>query len=560
MKLRVALRHRSETRWIAARGAGRHLRAMVGWSSLLTIMRTRHLFIVGGILLALGAGCDEVEQAGTPGPGTGPTGSAGTGTSDTSATTSSSTTSSSSATTSGSSVDTGSGGASTSSATSSGSGSSGGQGGQGQGGAPPQPDAGPGLPDGAGGAPPGIDAMPPAVDAGPSSITGKKGLWDLPGLLRIRGQAATGTLKPAYDALIAQAETAMTVGPFSVMDKTTTPPSGDKHDYTGMGRYFWPDPTKPNGLPYISRDGESNPDVDSNKYDYRSGQTMASSVTTLGLAYFLSRNEKYAQKAHDLLKVWYIDAATKMNPNLNYAQSVPGVATGRKEGIIDTLAMAYMIDSLEMLKDSPAFTAAEFTALNAWFTSFLGWLRTSAFGMAEEATGNNHASYYDVQAMRYAIYLGNTTLASQLATMARTRRVVDPDQPRRQPAARDHAHQVALLLRVQPDRALRHRPARLCRQRRRLRVPIGGRAQHSQGDRFPAALRRSRQDVALPADRARRPDPAHPPLASRVGRVQRRELRAGPHAVLRRGPSDAHHPARLPEVKSSRLPRAGADA
>ena len=98
-----------------------------------------------------------------------------------------------------------------------------------------------------------------------------------------------------------------------------------------------------------------------------------------------------------------------------------------------------MLKPSKMLKDSPAFTAAEFTALNAWFTSFLGWLRTSAFGMAEEAAGNNHASYYDVQAMRYAIYLGNTTLASQLATLARTRRVstqINPDGSQPQEIAR----------------------------------------------------------------------------------------------------------------------------
>jgi hypothetical protein len=288
---------------------------------------------------------------------------------------------------------------------------------------------GPDFPD-AGDAKSPVDSAPPIGDGGPSSLVGKKGLWDLPGLLRIRAQASTGALKPAYDQLIMQAEMALTVGPFSVMNKTTTPPSGDKHDYSGLARYYWPDPTKPDGLPYISKDGQSNPDVDSDKYDYHSMFTMSGSVTTLGLAYFFTRNEKYATKAHDLLKTWYIDAATKMNPNLNYAQSVPGLATGRQEGIIDTLQMAYMIDALEMLRDSPAFSPSEWDALSAWFTSFLDWLRTSTFGKGEEAASNNHGSWYDVQTMRYAIFLGNTTLATQLATMAESRRIaaqINPD-------------------------------------------------------------------------------------------------------------------------------------
>jgi hypothetical protein len=258
----------------------------------------------------------------------------------------------------------------------------------------------------------------------------RKGLWDFPGLLRIRAQASSGPLKPAYDQVVAQAEAALTVGPLSVVNKTTTPPSGDKHDYMGLARYFWPNPATPTGLPYISRDGVSNPDVDTDKYDYHSMLTMSGSVGALGLAYFLTQDEKYAQKAHELLQAWYIDPATRMNPNLNFAQSVPGLATGRKDGIIDTVQMANMIDSLEMLRDSPAFTTTEFGAITAWFTSFLDWLRTSAFGKAEEASTNNHGSWYDVQTMRYAIFLGNTALAVELAELAKSRRIaaqINPD-------------------------------------------------------------------------------------------------------------------------------------
>jgi hypothetical protein len=291
------------------------------------------------------------------------------------------------------------------------------------------------VPNGGSGGAGGDAGPPPSTDGVPSSLVGKKGLWDLPGLLRIRAQASSGPLKPAYDQAVAQGDAALTVGPFSVMNKTTTPPSGDKHDYMGLARYFWPNPGTPTGLPYVSRDGLSNPDVDSDKYDYRSMLTMSGSVGSLGLAYFLTRDEKYAQKAHELLNAWYIDPATRMNPNLNFAQSVPGLFAGRKDGIIDTVQMTNMIDGLEMLRDSPAFTTAEFGAITTWFTSFLDWLRTSAFGRAEESSANNHGSWYDVQTMRYAIFLGNNALATQLAELAKTRRItaqINPDgsQPR----------------------------------------------------------------------------------------------------------------------------------
>jgi hypothetical protein len=61
-------------------------------------------------------------------------------------------------------------------------------------------------------------------------------------------------------AVIAAADRAMTEGPFSVMDKPVLPPSGDKHDYMSRATYFWPDPSKPDGLPYIRHDGQTNPE------------------------------------------------------------------------------------------------------------------------------------------------------------------------------------------------------------------------------------------------------------------------------------------------------------
>ena len=87
---------------------------------------------------------------------------------------------------------------------------------------------------------------------------------------------------PAYNNLIEKAETALTEGPFSVMDKKRTPPSGDKHDYLSMGPYWWPDTTKTDGLPYIRRDGEINPETRGEYVDRPSAGKLFSNVETLG--------------------------------------------------------------------------------------------------------------------------------------------------------------------------------------------------------------------------------------------------------------------------------------
>ncbi|MGN6552649.1 MAG: alginate lyase family protein [Verrucomicrobiota bacterium] len=58
----------------------------------------------------------------------------------------------------------------------------------------------------------------------------------------------------------------------AVTDKPFPAPSGDKHDYVSLSKYFWPDPKRANGLPYISRDGRASPE--NKQYDsMRTGGT-----------------------------------------------------------------------------------------------------------------------------------------------------------------------------------------------------------------------------------------------------------------------------------------------
>ena len=139
----------------------------------------------------------------------------------------------------------------------------------------------------------------------------------------------------AFAAALAKLETdarrAMQQKPLSVVTKAVTPPSGDKHDYMSQAPYFWPDPNKPDGLPYINRDGERNPELDKIT-DHLTLDQMEVAVRALSLAYYFKDDEEYAAKATQLLRAWFLDPATRMNPNLEYAQFIPGVNTGRGSG------------------------------------------------------------------------------------------------------------------------------------------------------------------------------------------------------------------------------------
>lgn len=192
----------------------------------------------------------------------------------------------------------------------------------------------------------------------------------------------------------------------SVVQKTKLPASGDIHDYYSIGRYFWPDPASPSGLPYINRDGEVNPEVDSGAYDKRASNAFFGKMRTLSLAYFYRRHEPYAEAAMAQLRTWFIDPATRMNPSINYAASVPGLVDGRSFGIVELVRFHEVLDAIALLSDSRAQTEEDRAALRAWMSSYDEWLETSPFGRKEGTANNNHGSWYDVQRIAIAQFLG----------------------------------------------------------------------------------------------------------------------------------------------------------
>ncbi|MGB9148256.1 MAG: alginate lyase family protein [Acidobacteriaceae bacterium] len=219
-----------------------------------------------------------------------------------------------------------------------------------------------------------------------------------------------------------EADRAMQAGPFSVMEKKQTPPSGDKHDFMSQAPYWWPNPATPNGLPYVRRDGETNPQ-ESSISDHANLFRVEDAVHALALGYCFTGDERYASRAVLLLRTWFLDPATRMNPNLNYAQAIPGITTGRGIGLIGMRAIPLVLDGITLLSRSPSLTRADREGLRAWFTSYLQWLQNSPNGRAEAAAKNNHGSWYDQQLAGIAIYLGDTDLARRVIEAAKRERI-----------------------------------------------------------------------------------------------------------------------------------------
>ena len=175
--------------------------------------------------------------------------------------------------------------------------------------------------------------------------------------LKKKVQQKDKAFMPLVDSLKKQADALLGMKPVSVMDKAFTPVSGNKHDYMSQAPYFWYDSTKPNGLPYMRKDGQRNPEIYKITDRTYLGK-LDDACCVLSLAWYLTGEEKYADKAATLLRTWFIDEATKMNPHLEYGQAIPGVNTGRGIGIIETVALISIADAAGLLAGSKSWKDA----------------------------------------------------------------------------------------------------------------------------------------------------------------------------------------------------------
>jgi hypothetical protein len=239
--------------------------------------------------------------------------------------------------------------------------------------------------------------------------------------------AGDAALPPARKHLLADADKLLDQKPLSVMDKKQIAPSGDKHDFVSQAPYFWRDTNAP-GEKYIRRDGERNPEAEADS-DSGHFQKTCANAHTLALAFYFSGDEKYAAKAAEMVRVWFLNPDTKMNPNLNYGQGIPGEVEGRPAGLISARGLVHLVDAVGLLAGSKSWTADDQKNLSAWFTDYLRWLTTSKIGRGELDAKNNHGTYCDAQAAAIALFVGKNEMARDIVSQAREKRVAQQIEP-----------------------------------------------------------------------------------------------------------------------------------
>jgi hypothetical protein len=257
------------------------------------------------------------------------------------------------------------------------------------------------------------------VDTPPNTI-----FWDGAhlGSLRAGKVGNDPRYKEVVKRLTKNARIARERGPYSVTFKDDVPPSGDKHDYLSYSRYWWPNPDTADGLPYVRRDGKTNKDLLS-KGDRDPIGMLYDDVETLALAGYLLNDEDSAEHGAMLIRTWFLDDKTKMNPHLRFGQAIPGREDGRGAGIIDTRHFIRVLDSVTLLNKTDAWKDLDQKRFVDWMKQYLEWLQNDASGKDEANAKNNHGNWYDAQVAAIAMFVGEQELARQIVENAKKKRI-----------------------------------------------------------------------------------------------------------------------------------------
>jgi hypothetical protein len=211
--------------------------------------------------------------------------------------------------------------------------------------------------------------------------------------------------------------------PITITASSSPRSAGGPHDFFSEADYWWPDPKDPNG-PYIQRDGMSNPE---NFVAHRRAlMRLSVQVPALVAAWKLTKDKRYAMHAADHLRAWFIQEPTRMNPNLQYAQAIHGITTGRGTGIIDTIHLVEVARAIEVMEPSRALSAADLKTIKQWFVEYLQWMTTSKNGIQERDAKNNHTTCWVMQVAAFAHLVGDQELLEFCRVRFKT--VIVPNQ------------------------------------------------------------------------------------------------------------------------------------
>ena len=161
--------------------------------------------------------------------------------------------------------------------------------------------------------------------------------------------------------------------------------------------------------------------------DSPAASRMMDNVQNLALAFYFLNDTASGLRACQQLDTWFLQPATRMNPNWLYGQSSPGLDTGSHGTMIEWTNIVGVLDSAVLLRNASCWSDALERGLQAWVGQLLESIRvTNADEMnGERDMKNNHGTWYDSTVSGLALFSGNVSLAHGIAANVSTVRI-DP--------------------------------------------------------------------------------------------------------------------------------------
>ena len=115
----------------------------------------------------------------------------------------------------------------------------------------------------------------------------------------------------------------------------------------------------------------------------------------------LHRRQAYAEHAATILRTWFLDPATRMNPNLDHGQFIPCKYDGRAIGIIDfSQQYTSVLDAMAILAPAPRAGRGRPGRHGRLEHGRSSTGCRSPFGKEDRRPRNNHGTFQDMQSPR----------------------------------------------------------------------------------------------------------------------------------------------------------------
>jgi hypothetical protein len=194
-----------------------------------------------------------------------------------------------------------------------------------------------------------------------------------------------------HDRIIKAAEDYLAKIPVPLTTMRCKRSPGTMHDFYSEADEYWPDPAKPDAN-YLQRKGSANPEAFTAHRDALLHLSIW--VPALVAAYVLEKEERYAEGAMRHLRAWFIDPLTSMTPRLLYAHVVLPAKTGRFEGILQSVHLAEVAQSIPFLLNAESFNKNDADGITKWFGAYFDWLSSSQLaGLARDQKDHHGSSW-----------------------------------------------------------------------------------------------------------------------------------------------------------------------